>query len=167
MNKPKVAKKSPARGADQVSGSREARRAAAVVLEVLAGLRKPADAAKALGITVTHYYVVETRGLQGLVTALEPVARGKKPDLTKVMERAAREKRRLEAELSRSRTLPRMAQRAIGIPAVAAPPVRGKAGAAKGEGRKGSRRPRVRATKAIEAFRRAAVMGEETPKESA
>jgi hypothetical protein len=161
--KPKTAKKAPARGADAVSGSREARRAAAVVLEVLAGLRKPMEAAKDLGITVTHYYVVETRGLQGLVTALEPVPRGKKPDLKKVLERASREKRRLEAELSRSRTLLRMAQRAIGIPAASPLPRPRKPGQKTGDGRKGPRRPQVRARKAIEAFRKVPEVEEEAP----
>ena len=53
-------------------GTSEANRLAVAILEVLAGLRTPADAAAALGISVPRYYQLETRALEGMVTALEP-----------------------------------------------------------------------------------------------
>ena len=53
-------------------GSREAQRLAVVILEVLAGVRTPGEAAKVLEITAARYYQLETRALGGLVKALEP-----------------------------------------------------------------------------------------------
>ena len=50
----------------------EARRAAALVLEVLAGVRTPAGAATALGIRLPRYYLLEQRAIQGLISACEP-----------------------------------------------------------------------------------------------
>jgi hypothetical protein len=43
--------------------SREAQRMAAAILEVLAGVRTPTDAASALGIGVPRYYIYEQRAL--------------------------------------------------------------------------------------------------------
>src|SRR6516225_4436120 len=45
--------------------SRQARRVAAMVLEVLAGGRTPAEAAQALELLVLRYYQLETRALHG------------------------------------------------------------------------------------------------------
>src|SRR4051812_10705900 len=53
-----------------------ARRLAAAVLEVLAGLRGPAEAAQVLGISLARYYQVERRALDGLVAGCEPRRRG-------------------------------------------------------------------------------------------
>jgi hypothetical protein len=47
--------------------SREAKRLAAAILEVLAGTQAPAEAARWLGISVARYYQLEVRGLAGLV----------------------------------------------------------------------------------------------------
>lgn len=58
-------------------GSSEANRTAIVILEVLAGMRSPADAASALGISLVRYYQLEVRALEGFVAALEPRPRGK------------------------------------------------------------------------------------------
>jgi len=55
----------------------EARRTAAVILEVLAGVRTPTGAATALGIHLPRYYVWEQRALEGLVAACEPRPRGR------------------------------------------------------------------------------------------
>jgi hypothetical protein len=52
-----------------LDGSREARRLAAAVLEVLAGVRSPSDAARVLGLSLARYYQLEQRALAGLVTA--------------------------------------------------------------------------------------------------
>src|SRR5262249_56517863 len=52
--------------------SRDARRLAAAILEVLAGVRTPAEAAQQLAISLTRYDIVEGRALHGLVAACEP-----------------------------------------------------------------------------------------------
>src|SRR5436305_15200116 len=57
--------------------SREAKQAAAAVLDVLAGGRTPVEAASALGVSLTRYYVLEERALAGLVQACEPRGKGK------------------------------------------------------------------------------------------
>ena len=55
----------------------EAKRLAAVILEVLAGGRTPTGAATALGIRLPRYYLWEERAVQGLVAACEPRPRGR------------------------------------------------------------------------------------------
>jgi hypothetical protein len=53
-------------------GSRDANRVAAAILEVLAGVRTPTDAAQALVVSVPRYYQLEQRALEGLIAACEP-----------------------------------------------------------------------------------------------
>jgi hypothetical protein len=130
-------------------GSSEANRLAVVILEVLAGGRTPADAARVLGMATPRYYQLETRALQGLVAALEPRPQGKQPSpqgqIAK-LEKALEQSRR---ECIRQQTLIRAAQRSLGIKASAAapgkPPRKDKAGRKK-------RRPAVRALKAAQAL---------------
>src|SRR5207248_1760535 len=57
--------------------SREARRLAAAILEVLAGARTPTQAAQALGLSLVRYYQVESRAMHGLVAACEARPKGK------------------------------------------------------------------------------------------
>jgi hypothetical protein len=119
--------------------SREAQRLAAAILEVLAGLRTPAQAAAALGVSLPRYYHLEARALRGLLAGCEarPPGRVRSPD--KELASLQRQQERLQRELSRQQTLVRMAQRTVGLtpPPAAAP-------AAKG-GKKRRRRPTVRA----------------------
>ena len=49
---------------------------AAAVLEVLAGLRTPAQAAQALGLSVNYYYVLERKALAALVAVMIMVSVG-------------------------------------------------------------------------------------------
>ena len=65
----------PRLSADGVS--RDARRLAAALLEVLAGVRTPTEAAQQLAISLTRYDIDEGRALQGLVAACEPRPRGR------------------------------------------------------------------------------------------
>src|SRR5437660_12671441 len=62
----------PVKSPADVKGSAEAKKTAAVILEVLAGLRQTQDAAEALEISAGRYYAVEARAVQGLVAACEP-----------------------------------------------------------------------------------------------
>ena len=119
--------------------SREAQRLAAAILEVLAGVRTPAQAAAALGVSLPRYYHLETRALRGLLAGCEarPPGRVRSPD--KELASLQRQQERLQRELSRQQTLVRMAQRTVGLtPPPVAPP------AAKGS-KKRRRRPTVRA----------------------
>src|SRR5712691_12970934 len=56
--------------------SAEARKRAALILEVLAGVRTPAQAATALGVSLPGYYQWESRGLRGLLAGCESKPRG-------------------------------------------------------------------------------------------
>src|SRR5213593_1408112 len=134
-------------GPHAVGGSDGARRTAAVILEVLSGVRGTAEACEALAITPMRYYVLETRALQGLVGALEPRPRGKRRSPEDEMREIRRDKQRLERELARTRALVRAAERTIGIPAIS---VRGKVGPG---GKPRRRRRAERAGRAIAALR--------------
>src|SRR5437764_12569060 len=82
-------------------GSREALRLAACVLEVLAGMRGPVEAAEALGVSVTRYYQLEQRALEGLVHGCEPVRRGRSASGVGEVPRLRRENERLARECQR------------------------------------------------------------------
>jgi len=129
-------------GPKALAGSAEAKRQAAVILEVLSGVRGPGDGGQAMGVSLTRYYALETRALQGLIEALEPVPRGRRRSPEDELRRLGRDKRRLERELGRAQALLRAAQRAIGIPAAVSVEKKGPSGRKR-------RRPTVRAMKAI------------------
>jgi hypothetical protein len=115
-------------------GSREAKQAAAVVLEVLSGLRGPSQAAETLGTSLNRYYELETRALQGLLVALEPRPRGRRRTPQDEVRDLTKDKARLERELGRAQALVRAAQRTIGLsppPSPGSPKGRGKRGGAK------------------------------------
>jgi len=127
----------------------EAKRTATAILEVLAGMRTPTQAAEALGMSVMRYYQVEARGVQGLVTACEARRRGRERTPDKELRALARQHERLQRELGRQQALARMAQRSIGL---AAPPVSAKHGS-----KKRRRRPVVRGLRMVEQLRQAVV----------
>jgi len=80
----------------QPGASKEAKRLAATILEVLAGVRTPPDAAQALSISVPRYYLLEQRALDSLVAGCEPRRQGR-------MATPERELAHLRKELERSR----------------------------------------------------------------
>lgn len=129
--------------------SEGSRKAAAGILQVLAGLRTPAEVCVALGVSVGRYYQLEQRALEGMLQALEPRARGPRTSPGAALERLSREKARLERELTRHQALLRSTQRALGLKGEA--PVKVKPG----KGR--ARRPRVRAKAVIQALERQAL----------
>jgi len=132
------------------TGEEGAKRSAALILEVLAGLRTPTEASTALGVTAMRYYVMERRALEGMVQALGPRPKGKRRRPEDALAEAAREKTRLEREVGRLQSLVRAAERAMRLPP---PPSREKA---KGDKRR-RRRPQVRAVKAMALLRAPAV----------
>lgn len=101
--------------------SREARRVAATVLEVLAGARTPTEAAQALDLSVPRYYQLETRALHGLLAACEPSPKGRVPGLAQELALVQRDKERLQREVLRQQALVRAAQRTVGLPPPALP----------------------------------------------
>jgi hypothetical protein len=121
--------------------SREAKRLAAVVLEVLTGARTPPQAAAALGISLPRYYQLEERGCRGLVDACEPRPRGRQRTAETQMQTLTKENERLQRDLARQQALVRLTQRTVGVP----PPA-----PAKATGSKRPRKPRVRALRRAE-----------------
>jgi len=138
--------KQNATGSATLTGSTEAKRAAALVLEVLSGTKTTIDASKALGVTLARYYQLEARALQGVLTALEPKRRGKRTDPGHEIDKLRRDSDRLQREVTRLQALLRASQRAIGI---MAPPRPGKSRL----GGKRKRRPTARALRAVTALR--------------
>jgi hypothetical protein len=113
-----------------------ARESAAVILEVLSGLRSVGDASKALGVSPTRFYGIEQRAVEGLVTACEPRSKGRQKDPGNELAKREKECQRLRQDLLRHQALLRSAQRALGVTASPVIPALGKSGAAAGKGRR-------------------------------
>jgi hypothetical protein len=140
----KTPKVKPAQTLDKVLANtdREARRKAAAILEVLAGARKPSDAAQVLGITPMRYYLLEIRAIQGLVKGCEPLKLGPKVSPDKEAQRLRKQIVALERECARYAALARVAQRAVNL--LPPPPIK------KAPSKKGRRhKPPVRAFKVL------------------
>jgi hypothetical protein len=101
--------------------SREAKRLAAAILEVLAGARTPTDAATALGVSVPRYYQVEARALRALLVACEPRPKGRARDPQREIEALRKQRERLQQEVTRQQALVRAAYRTVGLAAPSAP----------------------------------------------
>ena len=99
--------------------SRDAKRVAAAVLEVLAGARTPSEAAAALAMSVPHYYHVESRALRGLLAACETPLKGRGRNPQSEVTALRHDNERLQREMIRQQALVRAAQRTVGL----APPV--------------------------------------------
>ena len=146
--KPNRPRKNAANAQSVNGGSREARQLSAVILEVLAGVRTPTDAAKAVGLSVSRYYMLETRALQGLVAACEPRKTGKRRPPEKVIASLKNEIAKLKRECERTNALLRLSHRTL---AVAAPRAeKPKDGGGKNKRR---RRPQARALAAAASMR--------------
>jgi hypothetical protein len=108
--------------------SREARRLAAAILEVLAGARTPSEASTTLGVSLPRYYQLEGQALRGLVAACEARPRGRQASPGKEAAALRQENERLRREATRQQALVRAAHRAVGL---AAPPAPAKTGGKK------------------------------------
>jgi len=104
--------------------SREAKRLAAAILEVLAGERTPAQAAQALAVSLPRYYQLEAGGLRGLVSACEPKPKGRQANGSADVAALRRQTERLQRDLARQQALVRLTQRAAGLAAPVPPPVK-------------------------------------------
>jgi hypothetical protein len=116
----------------------DGKRRAAAVLEVLAGVRSPQEAAQQLGLCLPSYYQLEARALQGLVDACGPRKRGRAPSGTPA------EADRLRAESLRQQSLIRSMQKTLGLEVPESEDQ---------SGRKRHRRPVVRALRAAHKLR--------------
>ncbi len=124
--------------------SREARKTAAILLDVLAGSRTPTQAAETLGVSLPRYYQLESRGLDGLLAACEPRPRGRQAATGTESATLRRDNERLRRELSRQQSLVRLTQRTIGV--APPPPV-------KATGKRKARKPTVRAMRRAKELR--------------
>lgn len=121
----------------------QAKAVAAAILDVLAGGRTPQQAAESLGVSLPRYYALESRALDGLVTACAPRAKGRVRQPAKEAENLRREVERLKRELDRKQALVRAVQRTAGLSAPSKPE----------RTLKRKRRPAVRALKAAAVLR--------------
>jgi hypothetical protein len=128
----------------------EARRAAALILEVLAGVRTPAGAATALGIRLPRYYLLEQRAIQGLIAACQPRPVGRTVSTDRQLARLQRELAVSQRELARHQALARTTQRALGLapPATPCSTAASKAQQASSASKRRRRKPCVRALRA-------------------
>lgn len=131
----------------------EARKRSAVVLEVLAGIRTPLQAAQALGTALPGYYQLELRALRGLTQACEPRPRGRQKSDAHELEDLRRQCQRLTADVQRYQALARATQRSVGV---SPPPVTRKTG-------RRQHKPMVRALRAIAAIQQAPTDAAATP----
>jgi hypothetical protein len=133
----------------------ETKRRAAIVLEVLAGMRTPSEAAAALGLSVNYYYVLERKALQGLLDACQAQPKGASgPGLDRQLARLQKELDKCRRECLRQASLVRATERAIGLPAVTKPAGPSKANSGKeGKKTKRRRRPTIRAMRAAKTLR--------------
>jgi uncharacterized protein (DUF2267 family) len=129
--------------------SREAKRLAAAILEVLAGQRTPTQAAQALSVSLPRYYQLEAGGLRGLLVACEPKPRGRQANLSADVVALRRQNERLQRDLTRQQSLVRLTQRVTGLTVPAPIPAK--------EGKKArKRKPVVRALTVADRLRQEA-----------
>jgi len=135
----------------QVTGSREARRQVSVILEVLAGERTTTEATQALEISLPRYYHLESRFIQGAITALEPRPRGRTRSFEAEVETLKRDIARLNRELARSQSLLRSAHRTLGLPSL-----KKTRSSADSNSKKRKRKPSARAGRVVAVLRKEA-----------
>lgn len=95
----------------------EAQRLAATILEVLAGMRSPPEAAQLLAISLPRYYQLEARALEGLVGALGPRPKGKQPDLENRVKLLEKQLESAHRQCARQEALVRTTRRTFGLAA--------------------------------------------------
>jgi len=148
---PKAARATPSNGPSQ-----EARCTAATILEVLAGMRTPTEAAEALSVCVSRYYALEQRAVASLVASCEPHLRGPVKSPQQRIAELQREVQRLRQQCDRHLALARAVRRTVDLPMPAKSVATGKGNGHRhspsGKKRR-TRRPTVRALKAAQALR--------------
>jgi hypothetical protein len=141
--------------------SKEAKRLAAMLLDVLAGLRTPPQAAEALGMSLARYYQLEDRAMNAFLLACEARPRGRQANAETQVHALLKENERLQRELARCQSLVRLTQRTVGVPPPAPAP-------AKITGKRRKRKPSVRALRRANRLREesAGEAGADSPESS-
>ena len=103
-------------GPSTLGGSKRAKQIAVAVLETLSGEVGTTEAAAKLGVSLSRYYQIETRALQGMLEAVEPRAKGKQKTPEREIQALQAEKKLLLKELRRHQALLRAAHRSVGLP---------------------------------------------------
>ena len=101
--------------------SADARRTAAAILEVWAGVRTPQQAASALGLSLPRYYQIEQRGVTAIVASCEPRPRGPGPNLQRQIRALERQLATSRRDAARLQSLLRTSQRTLGLTPPPAP----------------------------------------------
>ena len=130
---------------------RDGRRIALAILEALAGTKTPTEAAADLGVSLTYYYTLETKALEGLVRACEPKPKGRQLTMERKLEESEKENDQLRRELRRAQAVARAAQRSLEI--APSPPAPRKKKVTKKKAGKRRKRATVRALKAADRLR--------------
>jgi len=107
----------PGTGPSTLKGSKGAKASLVVILETLSGACSTGEAAERLQISLSRYYQLETRALQGMLTALEPRPRGRRKTKADEIRVLKAEKKEVERELRRATSLLRAATRSVGVKA--------------------------------------------------
>ena len=102
-------------GPSTLVGGRQSRKAVAAILEALSGEIGTSEAAKLLGVSLSRYYQLESRALQGMLAAMEPKKRGIQKTPEREILGLQAEKVLLEKELRRHQSLLRAANRSLGL----------------------------------------------------
>jgi hypothetical protein len=126
-------------------GTPEARRMAAAILEVWAGVRTPQGAASALGVSPPRFYQLEQRAVATIVAACEPRPRGPGVSHERQLRALERQLAVSRRDCARLQALVRTSQRTIGLP-TAEPPAKAPGG------KRRSRRPTARALRLAKAL---------------
>ncbi len=102
-------------GASTLRGGRKSRQQVAAILEALSGESGVTEASEKLGISLSRYYQLEARALQGMLNALEPRPRGIQKTPEREIKALQAEKRQLTLDLRRHQSLLRAAHRTLGL----------------------------------------------------
>jgi len=103
-------------GPSTLGGSKRAKQIAVAVLETLSGELGTTEAAAKLGVSLSRYYQIETRALQGMLEAVEPRTKGPRKTPEREIKALQAEKKLLLKELRRHQALLRAAHRSVGLP---------------------------------------------------
>lgn len=134
---------------------------AAIILEVLGGLRTPGEAATLLGVSLVRYYSLENQAIAGLVDGCTPKKIGRQQSQNSQIMALRKENDQLKRDLIRHQSLVRTAQRAAGIKA-ALPDRHKQNETAKKQGRRKPRKPSVRALRQVKRLTTSAQDNEKT-----
>ena len=106
-----------ASGPSTLRGSKAAKQTTMAILEALSGVLSTTEASERLGVSLSRYYQLETRALQGMMSAVEPRPRGRQKTPATEIRALKAEKQELERELRRHQSLLRQASRSVGLKA--------------------------------------------------